>query len=166
MVINGRMGKAIEHTMKSYPTVLESNLNLLFTLKCRQFVEMVNGSDFDVSIWIGLFSFEKSRANLFRINYEFQTMTTSNNDNLSNTPNAMHLSNSKAASQTSVIQSTKAYTNGSNANVSQNVDKNTTTTIQHNTTAQTQTLVTGPDGFVDDFDNVDNCLNNGGTQCR
>lgn len=49
MVMSGRMGKAIEHTMKSYPTVLESNLNLLFTLKCRQFVEMVNGSDFKVS---------------------------------------------------------------------------------------------------------------------
>lgn len=50
MVMSGRMGKAIEHTMKSYPSVLESNLNLLFTLKCRQFVEMVNGSDFEVSV--------------------------------------------------------------------------------------------------------------------
>lgn len=50
MVMSGRMGKAIEHTQRSYPSVLESNLNLLFTLKCRQFVEMVNGSDFEVSV--------------------------------------------------------------------------------------------------------------------
>lgn len=28
--------------------LLESNQNLLFMLKCRQFVEMVNGSDLDV----------------------------------------------------------------------------------------------------------------------
>lgn len=43
------MGQAIDQTISSYPGLLESNQNLLFMLKCRQFVEMVNGSDFDVS---------------------------------------------------------------------------------------------------------------------
>lgn len=41
----GRMGQAIEQTARSYPGLLESNHNLMFMLKCRQFVEMVNGSD-------------------------------------------------------------------------------------------------------------------------
>lgn len=50
LVMSGRMGLAIEHTQRLYPNVLESNLNLLFMLKCRQFVEMVNGSDFEVSV--------------------------------------------------------------------------------------------------------------------
>lgn len=50
LVMSGRMGLAIEHTQRTYPGVLESNLNLLFMLKCRQFVEMVNGSDFEVSV--------------------------------------------------------------------------------------------------------------------
>lgn len=45
----GRIGIAIEHTQRAYPGLLESNQNLLFMLKCRQFVEMVNGSDLDVS---------------------------------------------------------------------------------------------------------------------
>lgn len=43
------MGQAIEHTLRLYPGLLENNKNLLFMLKCRQFIEMVNGSDFEVS---------------------------------------------------------------------------------------------------------------------
>lgn len=49
LVLGGRMGVAIDHTLRSYPGLLENNQNLLFMLKCRQFVEMVNGSDFEVS---------------------------------------------------------------------------------------------------------------------
>lgn len=49
LVMSGRMGLAIEQTLRSYPGLLERNQNLLFMLKCRQFVEMVNGSDFEVS---------------------------------------------------------------------------------------------------------------------
>ncbi|XP_001659381.2 ran-binding protein 9 [Aedes aegypti] len=49
LVLSGRMGQAIEQTVRLYPGLLESNQNLLFMLKCRQFIEMVNGSDFDLS---------------------------------------------------------------------------------------------------------------------
>lgn len=49
LVLSGRMGQAIEQTLRLYPGLLESNQNLLFMLKCRQFIEMVNGSDFDLS---------------------------------------------------------------------------------------------------------------------
>lgn len=48
MVTSGRMGAAIDQTQRSYPGLLENNQNLWFMLKCRQFVEMVNGSDFEV----------------------------------------------------------------------------------------------------------------------
>ncbi|XP_059610165.1 ran-binding proteins 9/10 homolog isoform X1 [Phlebotomus argentipes] len=47
LIMSGRMGHAIEQTMRSYPGLLENNQNLLFMLKCRQFIEMVNGCDFD-----------------------------------------------------------------------------------------------------------------------
>lgn len=50
LVMSGRMGSAIEQTLRWYPGVLETNQNLMFMLKCRQFIEMVNGCDFDVSI--------------------------------------------------------------------------------------------------------------------
>ncbi|XP_066145816.1 ran-binding protein 9 isoform X1 [Euwallacea fornicatus] len=48
LVLSGRMGEAIERTSKLYPGLLDNNQNLLFMLKCRQFVEMVNGSDIEV----------------------------------------------------------------------------------------------------------------------
>lgn len=48
LVMSGRMGNAIEQTIRTYPGLLENNQNLLFMLKCRQFVEMVNGSDLEV----------------------------------------------------------------------------------------------------------------------
>lgn len=48
MVLAGRMGEAIDLTSRLYPGLLERDPNLLFALKCRQFVEMVNGSDSEV----------------------------------------------------------------------------------------------------------------------
>ncbi|KAG8442368.1 hypothetical protein GDO86_011241 [Hymenochirus boettgeri] len=48
LVLSGRMGEAIETTQQLYPNLLERNPNLLFTLKVRQFIEMVNGTDSEV----------------------------------------------------------------------------------------------------------------------
>ncbi|XP_074644705.1 ran-binding protein 9-like [Tubulanus polymorphus] len=48
LVLAGRMGEAIETTQQLYPGLLERNANLLFMLKCRQFIEMVNGTDSEV----------------------------------------------------------------------------------------------------------------------
>lgn len=42
------MGEAIDTTYDLYPGILETNPNLLFMLKCRQFVEMVSGTDSEV----------------------------------------------------------------------------------------------------------------------
>jgi len=44
-VLAGRLGEAIELTDQLYPGLLERNANLLFMLKCRQFIEIVNGTD-------------------------------------------------------------------------------------------------------------------------
>ncbi|XP_055325349.1 ran-binding proteins 9/10 homolog isoform X1 [Sitodiplosis mosellana] len=85
LVMSGRMGLAIEHTLRSYPGLLENNQNLLFMLKCRQFVEMVNGSDFE------------------------------NGTSRSTTSNPV---------QTSVIQSTKSYQNGSQTNNNNGINNN------------------------------------------
>ncbi|XP_020844982.1 ran-binding protein 10 isoform X3 [Phascolarctos cinereus] len=48
LMLAGRVGEAIEATQQLYPGLLEHNPNLLFMLKCRQFVEMVNGTDSEV----------------------------------------------------------------------------------------------------------------------
>ncbi|KAK9497236.1 hypothetical protein O3M35_004593 [Rhynocoris fuscipes] len=48
LVLLGRMGEAIEMTKLLYPGLLDERPNLHFMLKCRQFIEMVNGSDVDL----------------------------------------------------------------------------------------------------------------------
>jgi hypothetical protein len=45
LVLAGRMGEAIDLTSRLYPGLLDERQNLHFMLKCRQFIEMVNGSD-------------------------------------------------------------------------------------------------------------------------
>ncbi|XP_068620104.1 ran-binding protein 10 isoform X2 [Battus philenor] len=48
LVLAGRIGEAVEVTRRAYPGLLERDHELLFLLKCRQFVEMVNGTDSEV----------------------------------------------------------------------------------------------------------------------
>ena len=82
MVLVGRMGEAIDKTSRSYPGLLEHNQDLLFMLKCRQFVEMVNGSDVEVC----------PRKNMYSPPFSVSPRPSS-------------------PVQTSVIQSTKSYSN-------------------------------------------------------
>ncbi|XP_030375735.1 ran-binding proteins 9/10 homolog isoform X2 [Scaptodrosophila lebanonensis] len=49
LIQTGKMSQAIEHTIRSYPGLLENNKNLWFALKCRQFIEMINGADVEHS---------------------------------------------------------------------------------------------------------------------
>ena len=50
LVLAGRIGEAIETTHQLYPGLLDRHPNLLFALKCRQFIEMVNGTDSEVRV--------------------------------------------------------------------------------------------------------------------
>ena len=45
LVLSGRIGEAIMQTQHLYTGLLECNTELLFTLQCRQFVEIVNGTE-------------------------------------------------------------------------------------------------------------------------
>lgn len=45
LVVAGRIGEAIEVTRALYPGLLDRDHDLLFLLKYRQFIEMVNGTD-------------------------------------------------------------------------------------------------------------------------
>ncbi|KPJ10392.1 Ran-binding protein 9 [Papilio machaon] len=49
LVLSGRIGEAIEVTRRAYPDLLERDPDLLFLLKIRQFIEMVNGTDSEVT---------------------------------------------------------------------------------------------------------------------
>ena len=45
LVLSGRIEQAIRVTDKLYPDVLQNNPNLKFALKCRQFIEMIDGAN-------------------------------------------------------------------------------------------------------------------------
>ncbi|ALC40604.1 RanBPM [Drosophila busckii] len=47
LIQTGKMSQAIENTLRAYPGLLENNKNLWFSLKCRQFIEMINGADIE-----------------------------------------------------------------------------------------------------------------------
>ena len=48
LILAGRISEAIDTTQSLYPSLLDRNPNLFFQLKCRQFIEMVNGCDGEV----------------------------------------------------------------------------------------------------------------------
>ncbi len=45
LILRGRITEALGCVRSTYPGLLESHLELLFKLKCRQFVEMIGGYD-------------------------------------------------------------------------------------------------------------------------
>lgn len=51
MIFSGRISEAINAIQSLYPGLLEQNQDLFFKLKCRQFVEMVNGCDGEVKTY-------------------------------------------------------------------------------------------------------------------
>nr|XP_054748387.1 ran-binding protein 10-like isoform X1 [Lytechinus pictus] len=48
LVLAGCMGEAIATTQRLYPNLLQQNPNLEFMLKCRQFVEIVSGTESEI----------------------------------------------------------------------------------------------------------------------
>ena len=44
-VLRGQISEALKLVRRAYPGILDSNKQLLFKLKCRQFVEMIGGCD-------------------------------------------------------------------------------------------------------------------------
>uniref|UniRef100_A0A1B0BHV8 Ran-binding proteins 9/10 homolog n=1 Tax=Glossina palpalis gambiensis TaxID=67801 RepID=A0A1B0BHV8_9MUSC len=116
LIMSGKMGQAIDHTLHSYPGLLESNKNLWFMLKCRQFIEMINGSDV-----------EHCPSNKTAPVLKASVATT---HHAGTTQTEIFASNQSAASsaatttappnQTSVIQSTKSYQNGNSRDISSN----------------------------------------------
>ncbi|KAJ8912849.1 hypothetical protein NQ315_007981, partial [Exocentrus adspersus] len=135
LVLAGRMGEAIEKTSRLYPGLLENNQNLLFMLKCRQFVEMVNGSDIEIC-------YKKSIGGY------------SPNFNTSPRPNS--------PVQTSVIQSTKSFSNKGKQTVEEMNQQN----VAHNgTSCLNQTTIINTDDSDVEMDISDEVQNGHGDTC-
>ncbi|XP_061399745.1 ran-binding proteins 9/10 homolog [Musca vetustissima] len=131
LVMSGRMGQAIEQTLRSYPGLLENNKNLWFMLKCRQFIEMINGSDIengntndDTSV-AGAAS-TAGMASTSTNNTLTATTTTTNNSSSNNSNNTTNSSSNNCSSSSS--------SNGSTTNTT-----GTTTTANNTNSAAAAT---------------------------
>ncbi|XP_074115289.1 ran-binding protein M isoform X1 [Cotesia typhae] len=138
LVLAGRMGEAIKLTTELYPTLLDRDPNLMFALKCRQFVEMVNGSDSEVNQTIGN-STSTTNTTTTTVNNS-NTNTNTNINTNANTNNTYSITNTNTNTnininintntsndnQTSVIQSTKAYNSKSSNGTVEEMNLNNT----------------------------------------
>ena len=62
LVLAGRIGEAISQTEHLYPHVLEESPNLMFALKCRQFIEMIREADVASAVAKTPFAFTDSSS--------------------------------------------------------------------------------------------------------
>jgi len=124
LVLSGRMREAIEITQSLYPGLLESRPNLLFLLKVRQFIEMVDGSDSEVrSAAPGPKSLSAAPSPSMSPSYAGTSNSQGNNMTSLRSGSRSRSTSPSHSVQTSVIQSTKNFSqqlhhNGASATVS------------------------------------------------
>lgn len=124
------MGEAIELTSKLYPGLLEYNQNLLFMLKCRQFIEMVNGTDSEV--------YPRRCAGGFSPSYTTSPRATS-------------------PIQTSVIQSTKSFKPAKGVNIEEINNQNNIVAMNGSTNNTDNPVIKSEDSDMDmDTEEVQN----------
>ncbi|KAL7736239.1 hypothetical protein ACLKA6_002917 [Drosophila palustris] len=118
LIQTGKMSQAIENTLRAYPGLLENNKNLWFALKCRQFIEMINGADIE-------------HANN-KVTATTQTMPTNQTSVIQSTKAFKH-SKSGNGSGSSTTNSASSPTATTNINTTINTNTNTNNQPQNNT---------------------------------
>ena len=80
LVLNGNLGEAIDLTYQLFPGILERNSNLLFALKVRQFIEMINSSNSNECTTGAAASSVSDSNDLKLISSKITALSTMNND--------------------------------------------------------------------------------------
>ena len=83
LVLNGNLGEAIDLTYQLFPGILERNSNLLFALKVRQFIEMINSSNNNAKLVSGTDNKRKT-DNEFIHSDQIKSIEYINNKNVEN----------------------------------------------------------------------------------
>lgn len=122
LILEGRTTDAIEKTQELFPTLLNDK-NLLFVLKVRQFIEMVNGTESEI----------RSTSTSNQPSISSQSLTTTNNllpssKTRSNSPSCSSPNNPSARSSSPM---TKTHTSSRSRSNSPYTSARSTTTTQH-----------------------------------
>ncbi len=125
LILEGRTTDAIEKTKELFPTLLNDK-NLLFVLKVRQFIEMVNGTESEIR--------NTSTLNLPSTSSQTTTTTTTtnnllaNNKTRSNSPSCSSPSANKTSAGRSSSPMTKTNTSSRSRSNSPYISGRTQTT--------------------------------------
>lgn len=116
LVLNGRISEAIRLTESLCPSLLQNNPNLLFALKCRQFIELISGAESDYQPSSHYASSDNASNGLQRVEANCDQLDSSNlnvkannisnngcNGNLAST-NGERINNQQSTSSSSSLQ--------------------------------------------------------------
>jgi hypothetical protein len=106
LILEGRTTDAIEKTKELFPTLL-NNKNLLFVLKVRQFIEMINGTESEIP--------PSSKSSTLKLS----NSSSSNKKSSSSTTNKRSLSPITKSNTSSRSRSNSPYTSGRNQTMQQ-----------------------------------------------
>ncbi|CAF0921558.1 unnamed protein product [Adineta steineri] len=141
LILDGRTTDAIDKTKELFPTLLNDK-NLLFVLKVRQFIEMVNGTESEIrKTSIASSSSSSSISQTITTDGSSDNNLTSNNKNRSNSPSCSSNKNSSCPPSTTTECSsstiTKTHTSSSSRSRSRSNSPYTSRRTQNNTTSGT-----------------------------
>ncbi|CAF0781462.1 unnamed protein product [Adineta steineri] len=141
LILDGRTTDAIDKTKELFPTLLNDK-NLLFVLKVRQFIEMVNGTESEIrKTSIASSSSSSSISQTTTTDGSSDNNLTSNNKNRSNSPSCSSNKNSSCPPSTTTECSsstiTKTHTSSSSRSRSRSNSPYTSRRTQNNTTSGT-----------------------------
>jgi len=171
LVLDGRLGEAIRTTQLFYPDLLENNLELLFVLRCRQFIEIVNGTEGEsVPLDCSLPCIRRAlcvkspRQSGRTADLSLTTVNVGSPVATSHRPPSCDTSQRLTSSQAVLATDTERLTNGAPLNLSaSSMDKNLST--QNGATHDGDALAEH-DSDMDTSDNDDRSLANGSSaQC-
>lgn len=112
-VLNGSLGEAIELTYQLFPGILERNSNLLFALKVRQFIEMINQAT--------------SRTSSLSTDNSNEPIVNKSNNHTNNNHN--HSENSSSSANGVNVQNSTITTNNNNHNSNTSSNNNEKSSI-------------------------------------
>jgi len=165
LVLGGRLGEAIQTTQQFYPDLLKDNMELLFVLRCRQFIEIVNGTEgesvpVDCSVPCARRPQHVLSASQLDSATTFASVTTAS-------PASQRSCQLTASSQTLPTADTDRLTNGTPLNLSASfTDKNILAQNGEAHSANDGDMLGEQDSDMDTSDNEERTLANGSSaQC-
>jgi len=140
-VLNGSLGEAIELTYQLFPGILERNSNLLFALKVRQFIEMINQATSRTSS----LSTDNSNEPIVNKSNNHTYNNHNHSENSSSSANGVNVQNSTITTNNNHNSNTSSNNNEKSSINSDNNHHNNSNNNSNNNNAAISTMIVDSD---------------------